>query len=511
MILDIPTVVMIAAVQALIVGASLRFTLRDYPASLQPSIRLWLMGTLALPTGWMLYLLRDRVPDFVSIVVANGLLGLAFAKYLEAIRRFVGRPDNTALILAPVAAIVACEVLFTFVVPNMRLRGVTVSAIIAVQLWCAVTALIGQASFVRRSHRLTAVSFAILSLALGTRALTELLTQQGLSAPFAPSPMQTVVYALAAIFPVAATLGFLLMCNDRLNQALVRNQERLRAITDNLPTIVAHVDTNERFTFANAYMIRLLGNNEIVGRTMREVLGARIYADVQPHVLAALGGKSVTFELQRDYGGRRRYFEATYVPDTDSHGGGFYVLIFDISRLKHAEQELMRLAQHDSLTGLANRNKFDETLSRCMALMERDGRPLGLFYIDIDRFKDVNDTHGHGVGDAVLVEFATRLRSCLRETDLAVRLGGDEFAVLFENLDSMQTLEQIARRLLATLDQDFLVEECRLRVSASIGIGMACCRAESDTLLCRTDHALYEAKAAGRHTYRIAGSAPTLT
>jgi diguanylate cyclase (GGDEF)-like protein len=220
MSLDIRTTVMIAALLALIVGSSLRYALRDYPASLLPSIRLWVLGTLLLPTAWMLYALRNDIPDLLSIVVANGLLGLGFAKQVEAVRRFVGRPDNPALIYAPVASILLCELVFTYVAPNMRLRGVTVSAIISAQLWCAFAALLGQGLPRRRGYLLTAAAFASLAVALLARALYVSVQEQVVATPFSSSPMQTIVFGLAAAFPVAATLGFLLMCNDRLYQEL---------------------------------------------------------------------------------------------------------------------------------------------------------------------------------------------------------------------------------------------------------------------------------------------------
>ena len=508
MILDVRTIVMIAAVLALIIGASLHFALRVYPASFLPSIRSWVRGTLLLPVGWVLYGMRDSIPDFLSIVIANAVLGLAFARYVEAIRRFTGRPDNHVLVLGPVLAVILCECLFTYAMPSMRMRGVTVSAIISAQLWCAVVALLQHEQRYRRSHLLTAAAFSTLALALMLRWVLEALRENGLPAPFASSPMQTVVFGLSAAFPVAATLGFLLMCNDRLYRSLARNQERLRAITDNLPTIVAHIDTQERFTFANAHLGRLLevDPSTIVGRTLREVLGEKIHDEVKPHIDSVLRGQPVTFQMERDYAGEHRYYEATYVPDVAAGGvaQGFYVLIVDISRLKHDEQELARLAQHDSLTGLANRNKFGEMLKQGMARAHRAGRALGLLYIDIDQFKKINDSFGHAVGDAVLREFALRLAGSLRETDLAARLGGDEFVVLIEDFESLDALERIARKLLDAFAAEFVIDELKISVGASIGIGIARADADGETLLGTADDALYEAKAAGRGTFRSA-------
>jgi len=305
---------------------------------------------------------------------------------------------------------------------------------------------------------------------------------------------------------MAATLGFLLMCGDRLTRSLARNEEHLRAITDNLPTIVAHVDTRGRFTFANAYLAHLLGveSEWIVGRSMYEVLGPGVRSELEPHVAAVLRGEAVTFETERDFLGEHRYFEASYVPDFDTTRAvrGFFVLIFDISRLKRAKQKLAQLAESDALTGLANRKKFNESLALALARANRNERSVGVLYVDIDHFKAINDTYGHAVGDAVLCEFAKRLRGCLRETDLPSRIGGDEFAVLVEDFDSVESLESIARKLLGALEGDFSVENAHLKLSASIGIGAARGDIDCKALLQMADDGLYKAKAAGRRTYR---------
>ncbi|HEU4664118.1 MAG TPA: GGDEF domain-containing protein [Dokdonella sp.] len=512
MTLDIRTTITVAAVLALIIGASLRFVMRDYPPRMLPSMRLWALGTLSLPTAWMLYALRGEIADLLSIVVANSLLGLAFALQVESIRIFVGRPRSRALVVAPVAAIAAFECAFTYALPSMRLRGVMVSAIIGAQLATGVWTLVVDGRLRRRSRMLTAVAFAAMSFTLLSRATIEMVSGFDLPGPFAPSFMQSVSFALGSVFPIAGTLGFLLMCNERLNDSLARKERHLRAITDNLPTVVAHVDTKRRFTFANAYLGRLLdiAPGSIVGRSMGEVLGP-LDAGLQAHVAAALRGDTVTFETECDIRGERRYFEASYVPDLDADQRvrGVFVLIVDITRLTLAKQRLARLAESDVLTGLANRKKFDDSLVVALARAARSGGLVGVLYIDLDRFKPINDTHGHAVGDAVLREFARRILGCTRESDLAARIGGDEFAVLVENATSVQALEIVAQKLLASLDDDVVVEQFAFKVKASIGIGFTQGRADAKALLQMADQGLYQAKSAGRHGYCVGPLPPS--
>ena len=304
-------------------------------------------------------------------------------------------------------------------------------------------------------------------------------------------------------FPVATVLAERRLLARNLRQ----NQRRLRAITDNLPAFVTHVDTTGHYTFANAYMGRMLGidPDTLVGRSVREVAG-KVYDEVKPHMEAALRGETQTYELERDFHGQRYHLQSTYIPDVDPGGEvvGYYVLSFDISQLKRAEQQLSLLARHDSLTGLPNRRHFDEEFTITVARQRRNKRPIAFLYLDIDRFKEINDGLGHAVGDDVLREFAQRLKGSLRATDFIARLGGDEFAVLLEEVDTPEIAQLVASKLIVAMRRDIATEGNAVHVTTSIGIAfcqrIAC---SEDELIKIADGALYQAKAAGRNTWRI--------
>ncbi len=180
----------------------------------------------------------------------------------------------------------------------------------------------------------------------------------------------------------------------------------------------------------------------------------------------------------------------------------------DITAAKQLEEQLRSVARIDTLTGLHNRLAFNEMLPVALARARRTGQQLAIMYLDIDRFKGINDTLGHAGGDAVLVEFAARLRASVRTTDVVARLAGDEFVVILENLDKPNTVADIARKVVAQVAAPtFDVEGRPLAVTTSIGI--VCNRpsdstATVDELVARADAALYGAKAAGRNTFQFA-------
>jgi diguanylate cyclase (GGDEF)-like protein/PAS domain S-box-containing protein len=294
-------------------------------------------------------------------------------------------------------------------------------------------------------------------------------------------------------------------------RALQDNQRHLRAITDNLPAFVLHLDANQRYTFANAFAMRLLGidSGAIVGRTVREVLGDAVHSEIDPYMQEALRGETVAFEVERQFDGDWKYFQSVYVPDVDDNGDivGLYAVSFDITELKHTQAELLRQTRRDALTGIANRRRFIERLELAVARSHRSGRPVALLYLDIDRFKHINDSFGHAAGDVVLREFARRLSKNVRDVDLVARMGGDEFVVVIEDIDSAEVAESIADNLLEHLRAPIVLDDgANVLGGASVGIAFSTHPVDDpETLLARADTALYEAKRAGRNGWRRAG------
>ncbi len=188
--------------------------------------------------------------------------------------------------------------------------------------------------------------------------------------------------------------------------------------------------------------------------------------------------------------------------------GGFVRTFSDITRRRKAQDDADRLASEDVLTSLANRRVLSETLDRLTeAHRLAASNPLDTFAIlciDLDRFKAVNDTHGHAIGDRLLQAVAQRTKKLVRTTDVVARIGGDEFAVLLASADQQPTAEIVARRLVEALSRPYNVDGHQLLIGASIGIAVGPADgASTNELLIAADLALYAAKSSGRGTYRF--------
>ncbi|MDY7105566.1 MAG: diguanylate cyclase [Actinomycetota bacterium] len=280
-------------------------------------------------------------------------------------------------------------------------------------------------------------------------------------------------------------------------------------LTDGVSEIaegVIEVDPNGRVLSADETAA------EIFGRAVGDIVGAPIDGlvhrdehDPAQRILGGGGGatqerRRVSHEMRLpdDVDGPR-WVQLSATPGPPGAGSpGVAVTVTDITLRRNAERRLAELALHDTLTGLPNRALIKDRLHAATERAARSGGLVAVLFIDLDRFKLVNDIHGHATGDAVLVEVARRIQALTRHGDTTGRLAGDEFVVVCEHLTSGADAEWLAGRVRAALDRPFEIDGTQHRVSASIGIALSSGRvAEPDELLWAADAAMYEAKAAG--------------
>jgi diguanylate cyclase (GGDEF)-like protein/PAS domain S-box-containing protein len=182
----------------------------------------------------------------------------------------------------------------------------------------------------------------------------------------------------------------------------------------------------------------------------------------------------------------------------------YVCLLSDITERKQQQQQLEQLAHYDPLTNLPNRVLFADRFSQVIAHSKRTSNQLAVCFLDLDDFKSVNDTHGHDVGDQLLVEVAKRIKSTLREGDTASRQGGDEFTLLLGGIKSITHCEQILSRIQHALAQPYVISEHNLEISASLGVTLyPTDNADLGTLLRHADQAMYQAKSAGKNQFHF--------
>lgn len=326
-----------------------------------------------------------------------------------------------------------------------------------------------------------------------------------------------VLAGMFAMTLMLAAIGLGLLQRRRVELALLASRSqalqeqanrRIRTVTDGLPALVAYIDRDHRYRFANERYRTFyqLDPEALVGRPMAEVIGQDAHDAFAVRIAAVLRGEPQQFQQHGVAGKSGVHFSIDFVPDVEADGSipGFFVMVTDITALKIAEHKLEALALFDSLTGLANRHQFSERLAASLAAASMPRAPVGLMFLDVDRFKSINDSLGHAAGDEVLREFARRLQAVARPTDCVARLAGDEFVILLDGVGEPEALGAIARKILAAVAVDFSVDGQLLRVSTSIGAAWAMPGAMSPSaLLAAADEALYQAKGAGRATFVV--------
>ena len=275
----------------------------------------------------------------------------------------------------------------------------------------------------------------------------------------------------------------------------------LESIIETMPAMVAVVDGQIRYRFANTAFLHWLGlpREAVVGQEVRAVLGQEEMARRQPWIQRTLAGETVHFERSFPERESGRHLAISYIPRRSGAAvEGFVVVAHDISAHKAEEARLAQLAERDALTGLLNRSGFERYLADHAG--EDGAAGLAVLYIDLDHFKPVNDSFGHAVGDQLLRLFAQRVQALVRPTDAVARLGGDEFAVVLPGVRERLHAERVADKILAAAHAPFEVGAFTLRIGASIGVAFNGDYGNTgwQSLVEHADQKLYQAKAAGR-------------
>lgn len=290
----------------------------------------------------------------------------------------------------------------------------------------------------------------------------------------------------------------------RIGASLRASEARYSTLVNQSFEGIAALDARLCFSFANPRLQALL---EEPGESLIGTPFTRFWPDepsrVQHFTQRLREGREGTFEQALvTRSGRRLTVIVTDAPRLDAHGQLQEVILTltDISDRKAAEERIRFLATHDPLTGLANRTNFMERMGDSLLMAQRHHTRLALLFLDLDHFKEVNDTLGHAAGDLLLVEAARRMRSSLRASDMLARQGGDEFMALLHDIGTLNEALGVAEKIRRAINTAYLIDGRECRVSVSIGIALYPDHGlDPDSLARQADAAMYQAKSSGRN------------
>ncbi len=296
---------------------------------------------------------------------------------------------------------------------------------------------------------------------------------------------------------------------DRVGAKTPTASVLLRAFEQSREAILI-TDANNRIVGINPAFTELTGYSvaEILGKNPKILASGHaepgFYAAMWQSLIQNNYWQGEIWDKRKDGSTYPKWLSISVIHDATGAVENYVANFNDISSSKEAADRLAHLAYHDPLTQLPNRLSFEAQLTQSLRVCEREGRQLALMVIDLDNFKNINDTLGHHVGDEVLQKVALRLRECIRASDLVARLGGDEFVVVLPEIDGPMVAARVANKIQQSLADGYLLADHALYATPSIGISLFPTDGQDTaTLLRNADSAMYHAKNAGRNNHQF--------
>ena len=319
---------------------------------------------------------------------------------------------------------------------------------------------------------------------------------------------RTVLVAVTALRAEDGSVtGFLHVATDiterKQNEEMLRKQSA--AITASMDGIGILNDRLE-FTYVNDAMAKLYGYPRaqgMIGKEMRELYDEKEVDRLNSTIFPAVRQSG---RWRGEANGRRRdgFTFPQEISLTATTDGGMVSIVRDITERTYAEEQIKHLAYHDALTGLPNRLLFKDRLTVALSHAQRDQNRLAVLFLDLDRFKVINDSLGHNIGDQLLQAVAARVQSCVRDSDTVARLGGDEFTLLLPSLIRSEDAAIVAQKIIEAVRYPFHIEGREFFITTSIGISLYPeDGADAATLIKNADTAMYQAKEQGRDNYQL--------
>jgi diguanylate cyclase (GGDEF)-like protein/PAS domain S-box-containing protein len=296
----------------------------------------------------------------------------------------------------------------------------------------------------------------------------------------------------------------------RAEKVLRKNENKLRNIISFSPDAITISDLKGKIIDCNQATLDLHGfssKKELIGKNAFDLIAPKDRekaAEKLKETLEQGNVKNIEYTfLTKDGAEFPAELAASFIQDSSGQPEFFVAITKDISERKQREEQLYYLATHDALTGLPNRVLFNDRLSLALYQANRSQQRLAVMLIDLDNFKEVNDTLGHRTGDKLLQAVGERIKNLLRKSDTVARMGGDEFLLLLPGICRIDDVATVAQKILDVFQEPFMVKDHKLHITTSIGIAIFPHHGkDDDTLIKNADIAMYRAKRYGRNSYQ---------
>lgn len=294
-----------------------------------------------------------------------------------------------------------------------------------------------------------------------------------------------------------------------VEELLTATNNKLESIINNSTALISLKDMSGRYDLVNTMFLNSLAvkTNSVIGKTDHDIFSNETAESVCLNDAEVFRtGKSIQCEEILPTKNGEHFYLSIKFPLYSSEGEIYRIcsICTDITERKDAQNEIIHLAQYDSLTGIPNRSLFLDRLTQSLLKEQNEKCHLAVMFIDLDRFKLINDTLGHDIGDQLLIKVAERLANIVDDGDIICRLGGDEFAILLTEVNSKSDVVGVAEQVIRSLSESYIISQRELIVTPSIGISQSPYDGNDiQTLLKKADVAMYKAKNSGRNTYRF--------
>ena len=513
-LLDIRTLILVITIvlvcRALMMGYVWTIT-RQFPP-----VKVWMVGSALIAVGAMLLSLRGVAPDVLTVLLAQSFLILGWLMIsVGSLKAAEQRVPLKSGVLVSVSAIAGCF-WYLFVTPDLAIRTVVISTpAIIFDIYVAIACLKYKGEY--RKTTLRVLSTVLLLMAVANIVKTHHTYSVDLKDMFIASWAVVQFYVVALMTSVVVTVLHVLLAvhylQEQLDQELTQRKQHEETLKiaalffENSSEGMIVTDPDGNITSVNPAFTALSGfaADEAIGRTPRILKSGRqdeaFYKQLWGDVLTKGRWKGEIWN-QRKNGelvAEQVAINTVYGPDGSAHQR--IALYHDITQLKNSAETVFHQANYDALTELANRHLFFQQLSRELSSARRKGKHVGLLFMDLDKFKPVNDEFGHEAGDFVLKTVANRWQACVRSADTLARLGGDEFALIAGDLSLPSEAERIAQKLIDAIAAPIeLLDGNQCSIGVSIGISIYPNNGlEMDSLIAAADAAMYESKHIGQN------------